>query len=272
MVDETTKTVEQVPEKMKSAMGARGIRKPDYAKTLSLVLGISVPQAYKKLNGNVAMTLAQVEAFNAYYGIQTLTEGAPALTEQEAIFLAGQIELPCVVELGSRGLKDEYSQRYAAFNSDGIWYINEVAKCPPHTELREVENITLKQTRSIVVLDDDRGTADNHRDFLVAKGYKAFAFYDSASAKTAIETTRFDGYFLDWRLADGTSESLIEFIRERQPVVPVVVSTASGADGQEHQSVLTNLAIRYRVACYKKPMSLKNLTSIMAEAIAKGSK
>lgn len=269
MAEETTNAAEQVPEKMKNAMGARGIRKSEYAKTLSLVLGISVPQAYKKLNGNTVMTLAQVEAFSAHFGIQILMDEAPSRAEQDAIFVAGQIELPCVIALGSRGLKDEYSKRYAAFHANGIWYVSEVAACPPDTELREVESITLKQARTIAVLDDDRGTADNHRDFLAAKGYKAFAFYDSASAIKAIMVSRFDGYFLDWRLADETSENLIKFIREIQPVVPIVVSTASGAEGLEHQTVLDILAHRYRIACHAKPMSMKLLTSIMAEALAK---
>lgn len=270
MANETTTAAEQVPEKMKVAMASRGIRKSEYAKELSLALGISVPTAYKKLNGNTAMTLSQMECFGAHFGVQILMEEAPSQTEQEAIFKAGKTELPCIVELGALGLKDEYSKRYAAFSANGTWYVSEVANCPLGADLREVQNITLRQTRSIAVLDDDCGTADNHRDYLTAKGYKALAFYDSASTKAAIKVARFDGYFLDWRLADETSESLIKFIRELQPMVPVIVSTASGADGIEHQTVLAKVSTQYRVECYKKPMSMKALTSIMADAITKG--
>lgn len=282
MVVKTTDDFEHLPDVMRFVMSSSGIHKPDQAKTLAHIIGVSVPQAYKKLNGRSDMTLPQIDAFNRAYGVRILSTvahpGASLLTEKssariaDALFLVGKSEVSCSITVGPN-LRDGYSKRYAGYRLEGTWYVNELAACPAHIALYELERLIINldatepRVTTIAVVDDERGTADNLRDYLVAKGYRAYAFYDLSSARSAIELRQFDGYFLDWKLAQGTSEALIKHIRTIQPTAPIIVSTAGGADGQESQAILAGLVTQYGVSCHRKPMSMKLLTSLMADAI-----
>lgn len=286
MIVSTSDDLAQLPEMMRAVMSRAGIRKVEHAKTLSSIIGVSVPQAYKKLNGGSDMTLPQIDAFNRAFEVQVLSTSVISPDHpldkstsviKGAYFIVGpgRMDVSCTIVVGVQ-LRSDYANRFAAFRSEGTWFVDEVAACPGNAALYEIEKLTinlentLPRSAHIAVVDDERGTADNLRDFLTAKGYVAEAFYDLNSARAAIDLNRFDGYFLDWRLGDGTSESLIKFIRSIQPLAPIVVSTAGGADGGENRAVLDALVVQYNVSCHRKPTPMKLLTSIMASSLGEG--
>ena len=282
MAASTTEDFVHLPEVMRFVMSNADVHRSVHAKKLAGVIGVSVPQAYKKLNGRSDMTLPQIDAFNKAFGVHILSTVAQPRDDDsiqneatriaDALFLVGKREVSCSITLGP-SVREGYQQRYAGYRLNSVWYVNEVTVCPADTALYEIERLVINldsgepRPTSIAVVDDERGTADNLRHYLAAKGYKAFAFYDMSSARSAIELTHFDGYFLDWRLAQGTSEKLIKHIRTIQPTAPIIVSTAGGADGQDGQAILASLVSQYNVSCQRKPMTMKLLTSLMADAL-----
>lgn len=264
-------------------MARAGVHKVDHAKTLAQIIGVSVPQAYKKLNGTSDMTLSQIDSFNRAYGVRALSAAA-ALSDSngsnitttsinDAIFVAGNERVSCSLSIGAH-VRDGYAKRFAAYRIEGTWFIDQMEACPAHSTLYEITHLAINlemnqaHVRRIAVVDDERGTADNLRDYVIANGNKATAFYDLSSARAVIEKNPFDGYFLDWRLADGTAERLIKYIRTKQPSVPIIVSTAGGADGEVDRPLLDQISEHYNVSCHRKPMKMKILISIMANAFA----
>lgn len=280
----TTHELGKLPGSMRAVMSREGVRKLDQAKTLASIIEVSLPQAYKKLDGTSDMTLSQIDSFNRAYGVQLLSTTLADLDDRkeagltsvinEAFFVVGNSRVSCSLSLGV-STRDGYAKRFAAYRLAGTWLVDEISACPAESTLYEIERLEINletsqpAIRRIAVVDDERGTADNLRDYLLANGNQATAFYDLSSARAAIEEHPFDGYFLDWRLADGTAEKLLRFIRASQPAAPIIVSTAGGADGEDNRAVLDDIEQQYNVACHRKPMKMKLLISIMDSEFAK---
>lgn len=271
---------DDVEAKMRAVMLAAGVRKQDHAKTLAPIIGTSVPQAYKKLNKRSELALSHVKAFNRFYGVRLISTPLAALQSpaerketkvHRAVLRVGGTEVSCTVEVGLQGLGEHYAKKYAAYRASGAWFVEAIGDCPVEGRYQiEKLNITLGTVEpKILVLDDEKPFTDLFCDYLAKKGFSAAGFYELNAAKAAIRRFRFDGFFLDWRLGDETSEKLIESIRGLQPEAPIIVSTAGDDDVPERRAIFDALAARYRVQCHIKPTPMKLLTSLMAEALEK---
>lgn len=120
---------EDLIARVKRTLSSAAVTPAGYAKTLAKVLGISLPQAYRKLNGASVFTMPQIEAIESAYGIELLAvpsgEDKSALkgvrTFIEATFVVADYALPCQIILGTA--RKAPGHRYSAFLKRGQWYV-----------------------------------------------------------------------------------------------------------------------------------------------------
>lgn len=144
-----------VADAVRTVLVWKGVPKAAHAKTLSTLLGISAPHAYRKLSGVAEFTFEQVAQIEAAYDV-TILVIAPeiqALASQpsrrqvitDARLIIGDSCLSCRVRLGPAA-RGRPVGRYAAHLDRGIWMVFPVADCANFSPLFDIEELTLDTT------------------------------------------------------------------------------------------------------------------------------
>jgi DNA-binding NtrC family response regulator len=138
--------------------------------------------------------------------------------------------------------------------------------------LFDVEKIEIhpKQISKLViaVIDDEVGTADNVSEYLNAIGFKAIAFYDTATAAAAVHHQVFDGYVVDWLIGKETAEGLIQTIRSSSnPHAPIILLTGEISTGKVNETEVARLMRRFDVLCQEKPTRLPIIAVELSKAL-----
>jgi CheY-like chemotaxis protein len=265
-----------------------GVQKSALAETLAVILGISRSHAYKKLSldkkKQVNFTIAQTQAIEEHYGVPileaslaALSSGVPtgenAVRQVNALFTIAGRELPCKVLIGEKVAPPDSALRYIAWLDAGRWVIGEIEATLPSGPIFRVDQLELITTAApqkargrIAILEDERGFADNLRDFLNASGYTATTFYDVASLFDAISRTVFDAFLLDWVIGSSTSEMIIAKIR-RSPssAAPITIMTGVLTETIDAAGIMAD---RYAVSVLHKPLSMKTLLASISAQLA----
>lgn len=86
------------------------------------------------------------------------------------------------------------------------------------------------RAKDVLVVEDDRQTAELERRALARAGITAHLAVGIAEAKALLATQRFQAMLLDYQLPDGDPWELVELARSMTPRVPVVLVTAMGSE------------------------------------------
>lgn len=147
-----------IADAIRAVLVSKGVPKAAHAKTLSTLLGISAPHAYRKLSGVAEFTFAQVALIEASYEV-TILVIAPeiqALASQpsrrqpitEARLIIGDCCLSCRIRLGMAARARPVG-RYAAHLDRGIWMVFPVEDCTNLSPLFEIDELTLDNNPAV---------------------------------------------------------------------------------------------------------------------------
>jgi DNA-binding NtrC family response regulator len=78
----------------------------------------------------------------------------------------------------------------------------------------------------ILLIDDDKNTADGLRKILIQDGYDTSCVYTGNEALHLIDTEHFDMVITDMKLPDISGFSIIEKVKKKDPNTPVIMITA----------------------------------------------
>ena len=78
----------------------------------------------------------------------------------------------------------------------------------------------------ILLIDDDKNTADGLRKILIQDGYDTSCVYTGNEALHLIDTEHFDIVITDMKLPDISGFSIIEKVKKKDPNIPVIMITA----------------------------------------------
>ncbi len=78
----------------------------------------------------------------------------------------------------------------------------------------------------ILLIDDDKNTADGLRKILIQDGYDTSCVYTGNEALHLIDTEHFDMVITDMKLPDISGFSIIEKVKKKDPNIPVIMITA----------------------------------------------
>jgi hypothetical protein len=140
-----------VADAIRAVLVSKGVPKAAHAKTLSTLLGISAPHAYRKLSGVAEFTFEQVAQIEAAYDVTilviapeiqalaSLPSRRPKITDARLIL--GDYCLSCKIRLGTARARPV--GRYAAHLDRGIWMVFPVEDCTSLSPLFEIDELTL---------------------------------------------------------------------------------------------------------------------------------
>jgi CheY-like chemotaxis protein len=112
--------------------------------------------------------------------------------------------------------------------------------------------LELAPPRRVAVIDEDANTVDAIVEFLRLKGLDAVSFTQAEQLRTALETTNFDGFILEWVLGDDRAIDLLPLIRRKNPTGPVIILTGQVGVGVQ-ESEIAQATANYRAQLYEKP-------------------
>lgn len=268
---------------VREIMLRHGVNERQHSKKLSEILELSYSQAHRIINGG-DWTVGQLFAVAAYFGetlssliigretpVSLASEIVDAET-QDAIFELGSRQLPCRIWIGSPLFHLPRNIDYVAIKVEGTWRVVEAIASHVDVQRYKIEKleITIKpsQAPTIAIIDDERLSADNLRDFLNDSGFHAKSFYDSYSIERASQECTFDGFVVDWILGDRTAESLIKQIRSSiNPTAPIILLTGEYQSGRVNVSDVARVVRQFDVVYQEKPTRLPMIAAELSKAL-----
>jgi len=83
-------------------------------------------------------------------------------------------------------------------------------------------------TPTILLIEDEASARFGFVRYFTQEGYRVREAEDLATARNALALDRFDAVVLDINLPDGSGIDFIDFIKESDPLLPIIVITGSG--------------------------------------------
>jgi CheY-like chemotaxis protein len=265
----TASPLDCINKAVRSLMARNGVAGRQHSNKLAEILGLSYSQAHRILNGG-DWTILQLSCVAEYFGENlrsllvgpetpvVISLGQPDKEAREATFVLGDYEIPCRVVLGSQLFHQPRNVDYVAIETPErlqVMAADERGEDVPCFKVDHLE-ISIRQPNapSIAVVDDEKPSADNLRDYLNDCGFQAMSFYDSMTVEKANQERRFDGYVIDWILGEQTSESLIRQIRTSvNPSAPIILLTGQYDTGRLNVSDVARVVRQFDVVYQEKP-------------------
>lgn len=251
-----------------------------HAKELAKILNMSLPHTHRKLTGESKWDLAQIKKVAEYFGesfaylTASLSPPFAANSElSEAVFFVSEKQMPCLIAVGSI-LKSSSNQDYVAIKNGESWQVIEVGHIPDKTPFYKINQLVIKLKEqpdfSIAVLDDDEVLADEIAGYLNdSGGFMAESFYSDVSLSKAILNRSFDGYIIDWYLSNGTAESLIRSIREKDATHPIFLLTGQIETGRVQEAQLSKMVSQYDLNMKEKPTRMSIISAELMRTLGK---
>jgi CheY-like chemotaxis protein len=281
MTDEATSADSlAVAERVREVMSRHGIGKRRQTTELCRVLDLSFSQGHRKLRGNSPWTLSQIkkvaEAFGEpaaqLFGAQMLDPGMVSAKAHEAVFCVGAAEIACTAWIGA-ALEAGSRPEFVACLKHGQWRVvrHEGALYQNASEVHKIEIYPRRSETDkplVAVVDDDRASADNLRDYLERSGFTATALYGLQAFNDALQTQVFDAVVIDWLFGERTAAATIRAVRvSENPDAPIFVLTGELLTGKASESEISEVIRQFDVACYEKPARLAILVADLSKRL-----
>lgn len=92
-----------------------------------------------------------------------------------------------------------------------------------------------------------------------ARRLDAISYRTGENLLAALETSRFDGFILDWMLGEGNIRDLLPAVRTRSPGAPIIILTGQIKAGGAQEDELESTLAAYRAQLYEKPTRMLSL-------------
>jgi CheY-like chemotaxis protein len=268
---------------VRAIMLRHGVTERQHSNKLGEILDLSYSQAHRIINGG-DWTVRQLSAVAEYFGetLSSLISGREAPVSfsveqtdekaRDAIFVLGVYQLPCKVWVGVPLFHLPRNTDYVATETKDGWRVVEAAACQHDAQIFKVERleitITSPHAPAIAVIDDEKPSADNLRDYLNDSGFQATSFYDAATVERASQDNTYDGFVIDWILGDRTAEQLIRQIRASiNPTAPIILLTGEYDSGRVNVSDVARVVRQFDVVYQEKPTRLPVIAAELSKAL-----
>lgn len=270
----TDKSTPAITQAITALLDRRSVPERKRLVTLEAAAGIAYQQVRRRMMGETPWSAEEIKRVAAHFG-EPLFSLLGALVEEQpgqpAVLTVGSCRTPCTIWPGAKAAQG--IGPYVALPGDSSgdsWTV-----LPPSDaagrDAFEIRRLVfeMEQPRRVAVVDDDDDLGRAIVQFLRQKGLDAISYTTAEHLRTALETTAFDGYILDWVLGDDRAGELLPLIREKNPSGPVIILTGQ-LDGEAQESELASAMAEFRVQLYEKPsraLSLFNALELGLEAL-----
>jgi hypothetical protein len=232
--------------------------------TLQAAAEMSYQQVRRRMTGESPWNVDEIKQLASHFGeplfglLATLVDDVG----QPATLHLGGVALPCSIWLGQIAPPKSRIGPLVAVAGESVdhWNVVPLAEAGER-QAHEIKRLIFEAAppRRVAVVDSDLDLAASIVQFLREKGLDAIAYRTAENLLTALETSRFDGFILDWMLKDGSIRNLLPAVRSRSPGAPIIILTnpvrAAGVQDEELESALA----AYRAQLYEKPTRMLSL-------------
>lgn len=224
--------------------------------TLEAAAGMKYQQVRRRMTGETSWNVDEIKRLASHFG-EPVFKLLGALVDdagQPAVLKVAGLQLPCSVWPGEAiaGGKAVGPLVAAQDSESGEWEVllPAVAAGRAVHEIRRVV-FEAKEPPRVAIIDDDEATAEAIVQVLRQKGLEAISYSNAEHIRSALETTTFDGYIVDWQLGEQDARDVLQLIRRRTAAAPLIVLVDTLTDSQEAQ--FEEVAATFRAQLFVKP-------------------
>lgn len=239
--------------------------------TVAQVLGWAYTPAYRRMMGTVAWELEEVEQLGAHFG-ETLAQvfAPPAVADEvQAILVAGSARVSCQLVPGHL-LREPAGNSLVAIRLGGTWMVLPAGEAgdEPRHEVRAMTITAAAERRwRIAVMDDDAQETASLADHFTDRGCNVAAFTRVEDLVQEMRGRRFDGYVIDWVLAEGTAGELVAMIRTEDASCPIAVLTGKIGGDVLIEPAVAEAVSTYGLLFFEKPTRLPIISAQLLGAL-----
>ena len=236
------------------------------------LLKLSYHQAHRRMTGSAPWSLEELQAVAAHHG-ETLVDlfGEQKSADFEvAVLIAGPLRVTCRLWPG-QPLAQHRPGDLIALKGGSEWVVMVAGDTPtPHACTVRWLIIEPKpdRPRRFAILDDDIEVARGLAAGLVELGFEATAFATEAQLEAALQFDSFDGYVIDWVLANGTAEALVAKLRNQNATCPITLLTGKAGSKEVDEKALVAAIEQHGLLFLQKPVTASIAASQFSAAFA----
>ena len=226
---------------------------------VSGLLGLSYHQARRRMLGTAPWSVDELQAIAAHHG-ETLTDlfsGIKGADYESAVLIAGALRVSCRILPGSPVEQHRPSELIAV--KGGSEWVVVMAGDTPTPQAFTVRRIIIEpkaeRPRRIAILDDDIDIARGLAAGFVELGYEATAFASEDQLDATLKFDTFDGYVIDWVLANGTAEALVARLRSHSATCPIALLTGKAGTKNFDEKALVTAIEQHGLLFLQKPVT-----------------
>lgn len=274
-------TTPQAPEEEPLSLAAHmvrallerhGIAKNRQAGFVGEFFKLSRAAAHQRVNRSAAWTLEELSAIAQHFG-ETLSDVVAAHStslSKAATLRMGGAHIDCRIWLAEKepGSSSAAADTYVALETDGGYVVMPTTAISTQAgqriaRLELVLEHPASETKRVAVLDDEDDVAQALCDQLRTAGLEAVPFSRTKDLEKAMTREAYDGYVVDWLLAEGNAAPLLATLRAQPQPAAVVLLSGKMRSGSADPVDVASAATTYRVQVIEKPTHLPLLLSAL---------
>ncbi|MDM0116775.1 helix-turn-helix domain-containing protein [Variovorax sp. J22R133] len=257
---------------VRALLERHGIAKNRQAAFVGDFFKLSRAAAHQRVNRSAAWTLEELSSLAQHFE-ETLSDvvaaHATALAKPATLRMGGA-SIACRIWLAEGSTDDakRAADSYVALEKDGAYVVMPTTAIPTQAgrhiaRLELVLEHSAGETMRIAVLDDEDDVAQALCDQLRTAGLEAVPYSTSQDLQEAISIKPYDGYVVDWLLAEGNAAPLLAALRAQSRPAAVVLLSGKMRNGSADPLDVASAATTYRVQVIEKPTHLPLLLSAL---------
>jgi ActR/RegA family two-component response regulator len=240
--------------------------------TIAEVLAVPYTPAYRRMNGTVAWEIEEVEKIAAHFGesLADVFVNRQPMDEFPAILVAGPVRVPCRLVPGS-AVRDPDRNSLVAVRLGEQWMVVPApeAGVGPCFEVSSMRVLGNGERRwRIAVLDDDAEETSSLAQHFSDRGCEVQAFTRVDDLVPSMKLRPFDGFVIDWILAEGSAAELVGMIRADDRDCPIAVLTGKIRSDVMIEPAVAEAVSTYKLFFFEKPTRLPIISAQLLQALA----
>lgn len=247
-----------ISKAIQAVLDRHGVPERQRLGTLVAAAGMSYQQVRRRMTGETSWNVDELKRLASHFG-EPLFKLLGTLVDdvgQQATLVVGGVSLPCSIWPGAMAPPRSRIGPLVAIPNDAgdDWTVVPVADTGDRTAY-EVRRLVYEAAppRRIAVVDEDDDLAASIVEFLRDKGLDAVSYRSSEQLRAALDSSRFEGFILDWMPAKGSTGDLLPEVRARNPGAPVIILAARIEPGGAQEDELAKAISAHRAQLYEKP-------------------
>ena len=250
-----------------AVLDRHGVPERQRLTTLEAAAEMSYQQVRRRMAGESPWNVDEIQRLASHFReplfglLATLVDDVG----QRATLHLGGVALPCAIWLGPLAppksrIGPLVAVVTAAGESTDHWNVVPLADAGER-QAYEIKRLIFEAAppRRVAIVDDDDELAASIVQFLREKGLDAVSYRTGENLLAALETSRFDGFIIDWMLGEGDIRDLLPAVRARNPAAPIIILTSPIKAVGAHEEELESMLATYRAQLYEKPTRMLSL-------------